>query len=160
MKLKSYTFIEVLISLIISSIVIFITYVFLTSLFNQYEKYKQSQQEQESFLLFRESLRKDFFYAKTIEINNDIVFLKNDEKLIFYRKTNNLSMIREEVLNTHKDTFKLKYKTNFHKNIIETKITLTIEFTSLEDKFNVVFYKDFGIINSINQRFWDENRSK
>lgn len=101
-KLKSYTITELLISMLIISIVVFISYAFFSSLTKQLNAFTETEEKLLEYAYFKNVLKREVFESKEIDLDKERIKLKCNDREITY-------VIKNEVVyrmcNSNIDTF-------------------------------------------------------
>ena len=148
MKLKAFSFLEVLVAIVISGIVISTVYSVYVFTHKQYFKFNAAQSKMRNYFEFSTTINRDFEKAKkVIMLNNYEIELQLVEQNINYQ-FNNEAVIRTVNLNT--DTF------HFTVNDIEFNLVNELSKEKLIDylKMNIndnalSFYKNYGAITKL-----------
>ena len=142
MKLLAYTLLEVLLTLVISSLVIVFTYTTFLFLDKQMVTYQAKTNAYQNYKLAEKTLRRDLYLCDMIKIEeNQIDLIYYDETIISYkkegkqllRKSNNgiyvsvdMPVIDWSITDTYKDTKHgtlLTIKTSLHTDTIDLVFT-------------------------------------
>ncbi|MFL0132593.1 hypothetical protein, partial [Tenacibaculum maritimum] len=83
-KLKSYTVIELVISMLVMSVVVIITYSFLSSLSLQLGKFIKTQEVLLDYTFFKSTLKREFFEADKLNIKKNEIELISKENTVSY----------------------------------------------------------------------------
>ncbi|MEP0266060.1 prepilin-type N-terminal cleavage/methylation domain-containing protein [Dokdonia sp.] len=90
MKLKAYTLIEVMLTLVISSIVIVFTYTIFLFIDKQMITYQAKTQAYQNFKIVEKTLSRDLYLCDIIEVKEDQMdLIYYDETIISYKKERN-----------------------------------------------------------------------
>ena len=101
-KLKSYTIIELLISMLIISIVVFISYTFFSSLTKQLNAFTETEEKLLEYAYFKNVLKREVFESKEIDLDKERIKLKcNDREITYIIKNGEVY----RVCNSSIDTF-------------------------------------------------------
>lgn len=142
MKLMAYTLMEVLLTLVISSLVIVFTYTTFLFIDKQMVTYQTKTNAYQAYKLVEKTLSRDLYLCDTIEVKeNQIDLINYDETIISYkkegsklvRKSNNgiyasvdMPLIDWSVTDTYKDTKHgtlITIKTHLHTDTIDLVFT-------------------------------------
>lgn len=162
-QLKSFTLIEMILALIISSLVIMSAYFSVLFIFKHYYLLKSYQSKNHSILDFRNAILTDFFYAEQIEVlqENLICSSKESSKKVEYKFSDNHVL---RLFNSSTDTFKISIleKKLFYNDIpqninngIIDELILTIDQNGnrseffLEKKYAVKDYMEYTLTNEL-----------
>ena len=155
-KFRSFTIIELVMSLLISSIVIGIAYYVLLFFNKQYTLNQNKSQVTDEFLLFRQAMEKDFDKAEMISDSLDLFLVfkyqPSHSNIIYRIDTNNIVRQFENVT----DSFSVKnngYKT-FHVNDNSNLISQVLFQIKLN---NIIFETSFSKQYSAAQLMKEEN---
>lgn len=159
-KLKSYTIIEVLFAMLITSIVVVMVYLFIDTVYQRYKMYSELTEELSDLSSFKNTFKKDFFYAeKVIQKNESVIFFTNEEEVSY-----SFSEKVTRTANNNKDLFDVKIEGILikAKDSIEKKLVNTIVLKTQKgsDIISFTFFKKKGVANAINDFFYNENNSE
>jgi len=155
--LKAFTILEALLSLMILSIIVSLSYL-MFSLFNKQMVILEKENAVVlQYNLFNSTIKSDINKANDFRVDNEVLTLKNyDEPEIMYRfnKTNILRQKKETV-----DTFKIltsayKYE-NIGAAINAEKMTLNLEV--LNDKIVSHYFLNKSGAETINKKYFNED---
>lgn len=160
-KLKSYTIIEVLISMLIMSVVVLITYVLFSSLMQQLLFFKETEETLLEYNFFKNTLKREVFESKEVTFkSNNIISLSYENREINYF-FNKKIVLREDKYNNCVDTFFVEIKriTPFFIPNLEKKTlsSIKIEIIFFEEETTVLLTKEYGKDIFINNFFDYEN---
>lgn len=142
MKVSAYTLMEVMLTLVISSIVIVFTYTSFLFIDKQMVTYQSKTQAYNSYKIAEKTISRDLYECNSIKVTKDqIDFINYDETIISYKKEENLfwrksnvgsyasidiPIINWTITNTHKGTKHgtlLQIKTQIHTDTIDLVFT-------------------------------------
>ncbi|WBX75088.1 hypothetical protein PG911_10505 [Tenacibaculum ovolyticum] len=108
-KLKSYTIIEILISMLMMSIVVLITYVLFSSVIRQSQLFIKTEETLLAYVFFKNTLKREVFESKQITVINNKISLKFKKQIIDYTFDENF-IYRKDSRIGEVDTIFLKLK--------------------------------------------------
>lgn len=154
-RIKAYTFLDVLLSLVIIAVISGIIFSLTFSYQKQYSKTLSENNKISSLILLRENLNRESFFAKTInEINKGMLFKFQDSSEVRYsflenyivRNYNNLKQDTFFIKSLSVD-FKKKVDNNSHINEISLRVLV------LNDEIVFNFYKKYDADIIINNKY-------
>ncbi len=150
MKVKAFSFLEVLVSIIISGIVISTVYSVYVFTYKQYFKYSAIKTNMRNYVEFTSTLNTDFENAKKVLKNSDYeIEMQLSEKTINYQFNTDYVL---RTVNLKSDTFLFAVDYMQITLLNELKNEPLITYLKLGVKDNVlVFYKDYGAITKIEE---------
>lgn len=151
-KMKSFTILEALISLMLMSIIIGLIFSTINLIGKQLSLFQKENTEILEYNLFNSVFKNDLHNSSDFKINdNQILFIKYDETEVSY------SIEKPNVLRKYQsvlDTFKIKvleYKLNSDQGEFEMKLKL------LNEIINTNYFFKRGVSKTINSKFFYEN---
>jgi len=159
-KIRAFTIMEVTIAMLLSAIVISITYAVFTIVTHSYHSYQRKHEDMAAVLRLDELLQKDFEHAEIITKDTDGIAFKNGALQTKYR------FYKDFVLRTGAITDTLKVKTDSINTSFESITVNTIgttkeenridEFTMLvtlhKEKIPYYYHKIYSSVNLINRK--------
>ncbi|WP_044397250.1 type II secretion system protein J [Lacinutrix sp. Hel_I_90] len=154
-KIKAFTILEVVMSLAIMSIIIVMVYTIFTLLSKQLYAYSHLTEEINNYNQLDTALKRDLHNANDIQFSNNVLLLISKGDSLKYTYTKN-RLIRGSL--TSIDTFSVAIKAfDFKKEnqLLERGIKqVTLTYNFLEQDLKAVYFKDVGVANQINKRFF------
>lgn len=155
-KLKSYTIIELLISMMVISIIVYISYSFFSLFTKQFDFFRNTEDTFLEFSFFKKTLQNDFFQAKQIEAtNNNIQLVFHDKKVEYSIKEDLVYRIEKSI-----DSFSVNIsnvKTLYKNKDINLVTDLILEAELYNTKTTIFMSKSYGVDILVNNYFNDEN---
>jgi prepilin-type N-terminal cleavage/methylation domain-containing protein len=150
MKVKAFSFLEVLVAIVISGIVISTVYSVYVFTYKQYFKYSVIKTNMRNYVEFTSTLNTDFENAKKVLKNSDYeIEMQLNERLINYQFNNDYVL---RTVNLKSDTFLLATENMQITVLNEFGNEPLISYLKLGVKDNVLaFYKDYGAIAKIEE---------
>ncbi|MFT7900094.1 MULTISPECIES: type II secretion system protein J [Flavobacteriaceae] len=106
-KLKSYTIIELLVSMLIISVVVLVSYAFFSSLTNQLNVFTETEEKLLEYAYFKNLLKREVFESKEINIGKESVSIQYNDREVKY-------VVKKKVVyricNSNVDTFFIDVK--------------------------------------------------
>ena len=158
-RIQAFTIMEVTITMLLSTIVIGITYTVFSIIIRSYHSYSIKHEELASVLRLDELLQKDFDRAEIIMKDTDGIALRNSTHLTRYRFYGDYALR----IGIAVDTFKVKSDsviTSFESEVINSAGTtveqnrldeLDIQFTLQKEKIPYYYHKIYSSANLINR---------
>jgi competence protein ComGF len=155
-KLMAYTIAELLISMLIMSVVVLVSYVVLSSLTRQLHLFIETEETLLTYASFKNTLKREVFESKLITVENNKISLKFENKIInytfdesfIYRKDSRIGKV---------DAFSLrieKIRPIFIKKIKGKIISsLILDLHLFKEKTSIIFTKKYGADIVINDFF-------
>lgn len=155
-KLKSYTIIEVIISMIIMSVIVLIAYSVFFSLSKQFDIYRKTQENLFEYSLFKSTLKREFFKSKEVSFDGGILSMHFEKDKIDYKFKNKI-VCRQVNNNNVVDTFYVNVK-NITPNFIDSSkkgiiSKLELELLFFKENTFVFLEKKYGADVLINDFF-------
>ncbi|WP_428744952.1 PulJ/GspJ family protein [Tenacibaculum sp.] len=159
-KLKSYTIIEMLISMLIISVVVVVTYALFSSLTRQLYMFTETEDSLLEYTYFKNALKRDVFECEKLKVKKEVVKLKYKDKEIRYVLGEGV-VYREE--GRIIDTFFVKAgveKINpvfIKENGEKLTLSFVLDVDILKEKTHVFIKKDYGVDVLVNSFLGYEN---
>lgn len=150
MKVKAFSFLEVLVAIVISGIVISTVYAVYVFTYKQYFKYSTIKTNMHNYVEFTSVLNTDFEKAKKVLRTSDYeIEMQQNDKNINYQFNNNYVL---RTVNLTSDTFLFAISNLEMKLLNELNNEQLIEYITLTAKDNnLTFFKDYGAIAKIEE---------
>lgn len=160
-KLKSYTIIELLISMLIMAILSILVYMLFSSFFKQFKSFSNTEEKLLSYSLFKSTIKRDFFLSDKVVLEGREVKLFVEEEVFTRYLMGNGLVLKYNDFNQTIDTFFLEIKgldpvyIRKVEDKIISKINLNVGLFNSETK--MILTKRYGKNIHINNYFKDEN---
>ena len=159
-KIKAYTILELLITMVVTSIIVSILYLLFLTLSQRYEAFNRNEFEVTTISLFKNTIKRDFYRSDFLLLNTkELKCIRNGEAVIY--SFGEKFIKRKAKKNNIVDTFTIKVKQidpvfiNDNKLKLLKRIALKVDFLGRE--IGVHLSKDYASDILINQKFADGN---
>lgn len=149
-KVKSYTLLETVLSMVIISIIVVITYALLSSFLSQLKFYNETRDRLLDYILFKANLKNEFYHSKRILQEHDRLIMKfnNSEKIEYtFHKSYVLRENNENMIDTFFVELVNLNTVKISENIISK---LSLRLVVLEESFDLSFNKRYGTHEYVN----------
>jgi len=155
-KIKAFTMLEALISLILTGIIIALSYSLFTLVNKQMALFETENTAIIDYNLFNSTLTNDINNANDFDYDNNELLLKNYFKpQIRYRFDEGIIIRTNE--NNKTDSFKLRPLNKNYKDLTTNQSMLSMSFELLNDTIQVNYFMTKQNSNIINQKLFNEN---
>lgn len=159
-KIKAFTILEALISLLIMAIIIGLTYTIISFFSKQFIYHNNYNNIILDYQLFESTFKRDLYLTDKIEADGKILFLKNyDESVIEYKFLNTGISRRMNNTTSHFDLdyYGFSVSEAHQGSFLSDNVTIKMSVKVPGDTIHQLFYKYIDQSETINKKFVNEN---
>ncbi|WP_299883429.1 hypothetical protein [uncultured Lacinutrix sp.] len=154
-KLQAYTLIEALITIVLSSIIVVVSYTLVSTISKQLHILKQENEEELEYNLMNSALLNDFNTAENATFENTFLELHYYNNNIIKYNFKNDNIIRTTKVKT--DTFKIKTISYSFEETKSNSSVLKLKLKLFNVSLDANYYANISLSNLINKKYFNED---
>ena len=154
-NISAYTILEIIISMVIMSIIIGMTYTIFVMLIRRLDNYDTYTTSTNDYLSLDNTIKRDIYLAKNMyNLENSLSFFYENDTVNYVLKNDKIIRYKRGIPNHFNVTIKSMTCNSSSSLIREKRRTIHIEYQLFNQTFKAIYFKDFGAAQHINTIFF------